>query len=153
MPIKENIENKLVEKYGGKSPQELEKEQEDLESQVSITAQSLEQNISKFSSKTDEMKDKNGTVLAVVKRPTSAQFRRFVPPELVKYKDKPESVSFEVADKYESEIYKLMEELIVIPKHTAQEWRERVGDEFTAIFQAHLFHTRQNMSESVKSFL
>ena len=145
-------EKKLI-KYADKSPDEMAKEQDKLEQEVSVASQALDQQIQKFSSKTDEMKAPDGAVLAIVKRPTSAQFKRFTPPELAKFKDKPENITIELAEKYEKDIYKLMEELIVTPKHTAEEWPELVGDDFIAVFQAHLFNVRKKMAETVQSFL
>ncbi len=143
----------LVEKYATQTPEEMEQDQENLQSEVALQSRALDQNISSFSSKTDEMKDTDGTLLAIVRRPTASQFKRFVPPDLAKYKDKPEKIPTDVALAYEQDIYKLMEELIVQPKHTAQEWQDRVGDDFVAAFQAHLFKVREQMSENVKRFL
>lgn len=143
----------LIEKYANKTPEEMEKEQDELETEVNLNAQALDQNISKFSSKTDEMKAPDGTLLAIVRRPTAKQFKQFVPPHLLKYKGHPEKLPPDVALEYEQNIYKLMSELIVQPKHTVEEWQELIGDDFIAAFQAHLFKIRQKMSETVKSFL
>lgn len=147
-------EEKLVKKYATKTPEEFDNEQDALRGEVNVAAQALLQNIEKYSSKTDELKDSaTGATLAIVKRPTNAQFRRFTPPQLAKYKDDPESVPYEVAVAYEEDVFKLMEELIVQPKKTAEEWKSTVGDEFVALFQAHMFKTRQKLSEDVKRFL
>jgi len=146
-------EEKLVEKYGDKTPEQMEKEQDALENEVVLQSKALDQNISNFSSKTDEMKAPDGTLLAIVKRPTAKQFKRFVPPQLAKYREKPESIPIEVATEYETDIYNLMAELITRPEHTADEWQKLVGDDFVAVFQAHLFKIRQKMAETVQSFL
>lgn len=153
MAEKKLTPEELVEKYADKSPEEMEQEQADLESEVAIQSKALDQNISNFSSKTDEMKAPDGTTLAIVRRPTAKQFKRFVPPQLGKYKKKPESIPQDVALAYEQDIYKLMEELIVQPKHNADEWQGLIGDDFVAAFQAHLFKIRKKMIETVKSFL
>ena len=143
----------LLKKYGGKTPEELERDQDALEGEVNVQAQAMDQQIQQFSSKTDEMKTPEGIVLAVVRHPTAAQFTRFVPPELAKYKNNPENMPYDTAIKYEQDIYKLMEELIVYPKHSAKEWQELVGDDFTALFQAHLMNVRKKVTETIKSFL
>lgn len=140
-------------KYTGKTEAELAKEQEDLEGEVNLRAQAMDQEIQNFSNKTDEMKTPEGKVVGIVKRPTAEQFRKFTPPELAKHKGDPDAITYEEAEKYEKAIYALMAELIVTPKHTAEEWRKTTGDEFAALFQAHLFKVRKQMVESVKNFL
>lgn len=150
--MSENAVKRLAEKYGDKTTEQMIKDQEDLETQVTMDAVALEQNISTFSKKVDPM-TVDGKTLAYIQRPNKSQYERFVPQDLSKYKDKPEEVPEGVARKYEEDIYRLMEELIVSPKHTAQEWKERVGDDFVAAFQAHMFGVRKRATEEASAFL
>jgi len=144
----------LVNKYAGKSVEEMDKEQDDLKSEVALRSKEMEQEIDSFSSKTDELKNPDtGKIMAVIKRPTKAQFEMFTPPNLLKYRENPENIPPEEALEYEKGLYKLMEQLIVMPKRTAEEWKECTGDDFMAAFQAHLMKTREKMQKTVDSFL
>ena len=142
----------LIEKYGKQTPEEMEKEQGTLETEHVEKCKEMEENISAFSSKTDELVI-NDKVLAIVKRPTNAQFKRFTPAEMIKYSGHPDEIPPELAMKYEADMYVLMAELIVSPKHTAKEWQETTGDNFMAAFQAHLFSTRQKLAKETAAFL
>jgi hypothetical protein len=150
--MSETAIRRLADKYGTKSPEQMVEDQANLEAQVNMDAVALEQNISTFSKKVDPMTI-DGKILAYIQRPNKSQYERFVPQGLSKYKDKPEEVPENVARNYEEDIYKLMEELIVRPKHTAQEWKERVGDDFVAAFQAHMFEVRKRATEEASAFL
>lgn len=142
----------LIGKFANRTPEEMEKEQKALEEEHVEQCRQMEQNISAFSSKTDKL-TVNDKVLAIVKRPTNAQFKRFTPMEMVKYSGRPEEIPTEVSLAYEADMYKLMEELIASPKHTAEEWRGLTGDDFMAAFQAHLFGTRQKLAKETAAFL
>lgn len=144
--------DELRQKYAIKSPEEMEKEQEELEKEYTLRSVELEQKIFGTVNKTDEMKIDN-EVVAIVKRPTKSQMNRMLPPELAKYREKPESIPYEVAKKYEGELYKLMEELIVSPKHEAVWWTDHVGDEFVEAFQMHLASIQSKIQEDTANFL
>lgn len=147
--------SKIIEKYAkNKTPEEMEKEQDELEKEYHTQSKALEQNILKFSSKTDKLEDpETGETLAEVKRPTSSQYQRTIPPELAKYKDKPEEIPYELAQKYQDDLYKLMEEMIVKPKHSAEWWKEHTGGRFMALFQAHIVNIYNTLQEDINSFL
>lgn len=148
------VNERLIKKYAVKSPSEMRKEQAELREEVALKSKELEQEIEDFSSKTDKLiNPETNRPMAVVKRPSKAQFEVFTPPQLLKYREHPEKIPPEVAIKYESGMYKLMEELIVAPKHTAKWWRENTGDDFMALFQAHLMKLRENMEKTIESFL
>ena len=138
----------------GKSPEELEKEQDELKEEVALNGLSLEQELLSFSDKFDDLIDpESEKVLCRVKRPSSEQNKRFIPPELAKYRKNPEEIPYEVAVKYEDGMYELMAELIVEPEHDAKWWKTNTGDEFMALFQAHLFNVKKKLGEKVQSFL
>lgn len=139
----------------GKTEEEMAKEQESLEEEVAVNALSIEQELMAFSEQTDELVNpETNTPICKVKRPSSEQFRRFTPPELIKYRKDPESIPYDVAEEYEKDMYNLMAELIVEPKHDAEWWKKLPNaDEFMALFQAHMFKVRKQMQEKAKSFL
>jgi hypothetical protein len=147
MPTSED----LIRKYANKTPEEMEKEQDKIEQEYNLMSQELDQKLMEASSKIDEMKF--GDITVRVKRPTKVQLNRFTPPELAKYREKPESIPYEVARTFEDEIYKLMEELIVMPKHDAKWWMEHTGDEFIAAFQFHIATIRAKIQKDAESFL
>jgi len=142
----------LVKKHADKTPEEMEIEQEKIELDYAIQSRGLEQKILEASSKVDEMKIGKETV-ARVKRPTKEQMNRILPPELAKYRNKPEEVPYEVAKEYENRMYKLMEELIVMPKHDSDWWIKNTGDDFMAAFQAHIANTQAQIQKDTERFL
>jgi len=142
----------LIKKYAGKSVGELEREQDALEEEVTFTSKELEQKIQDFNKKVDPL-IVNGETLAYVRRPTAKQYERIIPSDIAKFRKHPENISFELARKYEDDMYALMEELIVSPKHTGEWWKENTGDEFMAAFQAHVFNVRTKLQEDLKDFL
>lgn len=141
----------LIRKYANKTPEEMEKEQDKIEQEYTLMSQELDQKLMEASFKIDEMKFEEMTVK--VKRPTKAQLNRFTPPEIAKYRKNPESIPYEIAKVYEEDIYRLMEELIVMPKHDAKWWIENTGDEFIAAFQAHIATIRAKIQKDAESFL
>lgn len=142
----------LVKKYANRTPEEMELEQDKIEQDYAIQSRALEQKIQEASSKIDEMKI-GKEIVARVKRPTKEQLNQFLPPELTKYRNKPQEIPYEVAMKYETDMYKLMEELIVMPKHNAEWWIKNTGDEFMATFQAHIANIRTRIQKDIESFL
>lgn len=143
---------KLVEKYAVDTPEEMEKEQEALETEVIVASKELEQKIQDFSKKVDPLMI-NGELFAYVQRPTASQFERLIPSQLAEFRKNPEKIPYKVAKSYEKDMYKLMEELIVNPKHNVTWWKENTGDEFMAAFQAHIFNVRQKLQANIESFL
>ena len=142
----------LVKKYAGESEEELAREQDELEEEVAFTSKELEQKIQSFSKKVDPLVI-NGETYAYVLRPTGEQYERIIPPELAKFRNNPEKITFELARKYENDMYALMEELIVSPKHDAKWWKKNTTDEFMAAFQAHIFIIREKLQEDIQNFL
>jgi len=145
-------EEELIKKYATKTPEEMELEQDKIEQDYAVQSKALEQKILEASSKIDEMK-MGEVVVARVKRPTKGQMNRILPPELAKYRSKPEKVPYEVAKKYEVEMYKLMEELIVMPKHDAEWFINNTGDDFMAAFQAHIANIQSQIQKDTERFL
>jgi len=142
----------LIEKYASETPKEMEQEQEDLETEVAFTSKDLDQKIRSFNMKVDPLMI-NGEIHSYVKRPTAAQYNRIIPPELAKFRKTPEKISWDMAKRYENDMYALMAELIVNPKHPTDWWKENTGDEFMAAFQAHIFNIRQKLQEDIDGFL
>lgn len=147
------VKEDLVKKYASKTVDQMAKEQEDLKDDVAVEAMELDSRLRNFSSQIDPVKSDTGEVLAYAKRPSAVQFERLIPPKFLKYKDNPESISIEEAMEYSEDIYRLMEELITMPKHTAREWKEIVGDDFLAAFQAHFIKVREEASKTIARFL
>ena len=142
----------LIEKYADETPEEMEQEQEDLETEVALTSKDLDQKITKFNQKVDPLMI-DGEIYGYVQRPSGKQYNRIIPTDLAKFRKHPENIPWETARKYEDDMYELMAELIVNPKHTPEYWRENTGDEFMAAFQAHVFNVRQKLQENIDSFL
>ena len=146
-------EKELAKKYANQTPEQMEKEQESLEQEVVVASKAMEQEISSFSIKIDELiSPETKKVMCKVRRPTTSQWKQLVPPELTKYKDDPKSVPLKLAEKYETLVYDIMAELIVQPKHTAQWWKDNTTYDFVALFQDHMIKTFDKMSENLGNF-
>jgi len=143
----------LIKKYATKTPEEMVAEQDKLREDLTIQQMELDSKIRNFSTQVDPLCTNTGEVLAHVKRPSIAQLERLLPIKLLKYKDNPETIPPEEALAFISEIYKLMEELIVCPHHSAEEWKEMISDDFVAMFQAHILKIREEASKAVSRFL
>lgn len=143
----------LIRKYATKSVEEMTKEQDKMQEDLSSESLELDSKIRNFSTHIDPIMSDTNEVLAQAKRPSSAQFERLLPLKFLKYRDNPEGIPEEEAIAYTEDIYKLMEELIVCPRHTAKEWKNLIGDEFVAAFQAHFVKVREEGSKTVTRFL
>ena len=143
----------LVKKYASKSVEQMVKEQEDLKDDVAVEAMELDSKLRNFSSQIDPIKSETGEILAYAKRPSAAQFERLIPPKFLKYREDPDSIPPEEAMEYNVDMYRLMAELITRPKHSAQEWKELIGDDFMVAFQAHFIKVREEASKAVSRFL
>lgn len=142
----------LIEKYATQTPEEMEKIQDELEQEYAAQCVEMDQNIRKFSSKTDPL-IVDGKTLAVIKRPSASQYRRIIPPELAKFRKNPQDIPYELAMKYQDDIYRLMEEMIIKPKHDAKWWENNTGPEFMGAFQAHVVNIGIKLQESIDGFL
>jgi hypothetical protein len=111
----------------------------------------LEENLRNFNEKTDPIV-LNGKPLCWVKRPTKDQFERLIPPELMKYKNSLETVPKEISDKYEDQIYDLMAELIVEPKHDKSWWKVNSPLVFIPLFQAHMNEVYELVGINIENF-
>ena len=147
------VKEDLIKKYASRSADQMAKEQDSLKDDVAIEALELDSKIRNFSSQIDSIKSDTGEILAYAKRPSAAQFGRLIPMKFMKYKDDPTSIPTEEAIAYSEDIYKLMEELIICPKHTTDEWKGMIGDDFLAAFQAHFLRIREEASKTVSRFL
>lgn len=143
----------LIRKYATKSVEEMTKEQDKMQEDLSSESLELDSKIRNFSTRIDPIMSDTNEVLAQAKRPSSAQFERLLPLKFLKYRDNPEGIPEEEAIAYTEDIYKLMEELIVCPRHTAGEWKNLIGDDFVAAFQAHFVKVREEGSRTVTRFL
>jgi len=141
----------LIKKYANKTPEQMEREQADIEEEYIVASKELDQKLLNASSKVDFMEF--GDAIIHVKRPTREQIDRMTPPELAKYRKNPTEVPYEIAKEYEETMYKLMEELIIFPKHTAIEWKQLTGDEFMAAFQTHLMTIQSKIQKDAERFL
>lgn len=112
-------------------------ENEDAKAQYTTDMTALEENLRNFAEKTDPIVFR-GKPLCWVKRPSKAQFEKLIPPDMMKYKNSPDSIPKAEADKYENLIYEMMAELIVNPKHDANWWKANSPLIFIPLFQAHL---------------
>jgi len=148
-----STEKELAEKYANQTPEEMEKEQESLEREVAVASRAMEQEISSFSIKIDELiSPVTNKLMCKVQRPTTSQWKQLVPPELAKYKKDPKSIPLKVAEKYETLVYDIMAELIVQPKHTAKWWKDNTTYDFVVLFQDHMIKTFDKMSENLGNF-
>ena len=112
-------------------------ENEKSKQQYSHDMADLEQNLKDFSELTDPIVVR-GKPLCWVKRPAREEFEALVPPELKKYRNDPKGVPPELANKYEDNVYLMMEKLIVEPKHDSTWWKANSPLIFIPLFQAHL---------------
>lgn len=148
-----DVKEKLIKKYATKSVEQMVKEQDELQEDVATEAMELDSKLRNFSSQIDPIKSDTGEILAYAKRPSAAQYERLIPPKFLKYRDNPNELPIEEAMAYSEDMYNLMEELIVRPFHNAKEWKEMIGDDFLAAFQAHFVRVREEASKTVARFL
>ena len=153
MIIMSSNNKELIKKYATKSVEEMTKEQDDMQEDLSSESLELDSRIRNFSTHIDPIMSDTDEVLAQAKRPSSAQFERLIPLKFLKYRNKPEGIPENEAIIYSEDIYRLMEELIVCPRHKAEEWKNLVGDDFVAAFQAHFIKIREEGSKTVTRFL
>jgi len=147
-------ERELADKYGkDQTVEEMAKEQDSLEQEVIVASKAMDQEISEFSVKIDDMiSPTTDKLMCKVRRPTATQWKQLVPPELAKYKKNPKEIPHKLAEKYEELVYEMMALLIVQPKHDVKWWKDNTTYDFVVLFQTHVMKVFDKMTEELENF-
>lgn len=127
----------LVKKYG-LTDEEIEKEkQEQIKIKTDYTRNNTmyEQNLLNYFNVTEDIMDENGKPLAQIRYPSYKDITDFVPKEIMSYVKNNKPIPEELQEKYSDNVFKMMENLIVSPKHDAEWWKSQPRiTEFVKLF-------------------
>jgi len=146
-------------KFEAVDPQEDLRKQQLAKASFTYDVAEIEKNLTNYLQMVDPIFDEDKkTVIAVVKRPTMAEMKALVPPEMQKYaamdpKDIPKDVMEQMNIKYEDFYFEKMSEMIVAPKLSAAEWKAKANPWFLQKFWSHIESISELASGKVETFL
>jgi len=128
--------------------------QAEMKSKMTTDASELEQNLIKFNEITDPLVNPENPdkVLCWIRRPTSAEFDKMIPVELMEYRNTPDEVPNAIMKKYQDFQFEMMANLIDNPKHDAQWWKEHTNMVFQSLFQKHLTGVLEDLGINAENF-
>lgn len=147
-------EDKDIEIVNRKSISDVITEQEQIKKQYNADMASVESALTDFLNIKDPIVF-NGKAIAWVRRPTMKELKNLFPREMmeaVKDQKQFESISQEQAESWDKEMYKVMSNLIEIPKHTAEEWETKSNSVFVSLFYEHLANIVKKISPDIEGF-
>lgn len=154
MTEKPQKEKSIVEKYPPMSPEEIKKEEEQIEkgkTKYSMELSDVEKALTDYLEIVDPIMYKEKAI-AWVRRPSMKQLKELIPPEMAKYMDNPKSVPDSISKKYEGHFYKKMAELIKVPEYTAEQWEAKANPWFARLFWQHIADIAKLMEGQIEGF-
>jgi len=146
----------LLQRHKTMTKEDIEKafkKQAEAKEKYTVDAQQLEKNLEKFNDILDPIVNPaTDEALCWVRRPTQAELEEMIPTDLMKYKNDPDGVPPEVLAKNEGMLFNMMEKLIKIPEHTAEEWKKLSNLVFQKLFQMHIEQVMQDLGITIGNF-
>jgi len=152
---KQSVES-LIRKHKTLTREDVQKkfkEQEEMKKKYTMDAVKLEKNFEKFNNILDPIVNPaNDEPLCWVRRPTQEELEEMIPDELMKYRNSPEEVPETILKENEDMLFEMMEKLIAVPEHTAEEWKKRSNLVFQRLFNLHLEQVLLDLGIGVRNF-
>lgn len=156
MSARDKRKKTLIRKFKPLSKKEVKKrfkEMKRLKDEMTTDATILEQNLKKFNEITDPIVDpESGDALCWVRRPTAEELEALVPTELLEYRNSPDKVPKEIMKKHADFQFKMMAEMIDIPRKDAKWWKKNANQVFQMLFQMHLRGVMEDLGISAENF-
>jgi hypothetical protein len=149
--------SQLIQKHKPLNKKELLEnfqEQKKIRQSFTTDAVELEKNLMNFNKIIDPMinPDEPDNALCWIRRPTTAQLEKMLPAELMAYKNDPNAIPVDIMKKNENFQFEMMAELIELPKHNAQWWKENSNLVFQSLFQKHLTGVLEDLGINAENF-
>lgn len=156
MSARKKSKKELIRKHKPITKKEVKerfKEMKRIKDEMTTDATVLEQNLKKFNEITDPLVDpETGAALCWIRRPTAEELEGMIPTELLEYRNTPEKVPKEITKKYKDFQFKMMANIINIPKKDAKWWKKNANQVFQMLFQMHLRGVMEDLGISAENF-
>ena len=121
--------------------------------EMTTDAAILEQNLLEFNRITDPLIDpETEKVLCWIRRPTMEELEKFIPAELLEYRNTPEEIPKSTMEKYKDFQFEMMANLIENPKKSADWWKKNSNLIFQQLFQLHLRSVMEDLGITAENF-
>jgi len=121
--------------------------------EMTTDAAVLEQNLLEFNRITDPLIDpETEKVLCWIRRPTMEELEKFIPAELLEYRNTPEEIPKSTMEKYKDFQFEMMANLIENPKKSANWWKKNSNLVFQQLFQLHLQGVMEDLGITAENF-
>ena len=121
--------------------------------EMTTDAAVLEQNLLEFNRITDPLIDpETEKVLCWIRRPTMEELEKFIPAELLEYRNTPEEIPKSTMEKYKDFQFEMMANLIENPKKSADWWKKNSNLVFQQLFQLHLRSVMEDLGITAENF-
>jgi len=121
--------------------------------EMTTDAAVLEQNLLEFNRITDPLIDpETEKVLCWIRRPTMEELEKFIPAELLEYRNTPEEIPKSTMEKYKDFQFEMMANLIENPKKSADWWKKNSNLIFQQLFQLHLQGVMEDLGITAENF-
>jgi len=150
----------FLQKHRPLAPQDVYKKIEDADrsrEKYTRDVSKVEENLVKYLNKEDPLVDPGtDTVIAWLRRLSYREMRELIPTEMydayfTALAGDEEELK-KVSKKYEEYVFNLMEEMITIPKRTAEKWKDLGNLEFIELFQTRLVELMSRLREQTDFF-
>lgn len=149
-------EEKFIKKHQSLTPEKLKEEyrlKEEAKKQYSTDAVELEKELDNFKKIVEPLLNPvTDKAMCWIRRPTQAEWEGMLPPELIQYRNNPETIPPELGQKYSDMTFELMAIVIEKPKHDAKWWKAHSNLDFIQLFNAHLSSIFEKLSKDTANF-
>jgi hypothetical protein len=149
MPKKQKVD--IEKKYPAMSQEDIEAEEKKIETgkaKLSMELADVEDALTEYLDITDPIiSPKTGKAIMWIRRPSVKELKGLIPPEMREYMDGSKEVPEEIGKKYEKFFYNKLAEMVKIPEHTAEQWRDKCNPWLLRLFWAHIAKVSKLMEE------
>lgn len=152
---KEDAKKKLLKKHPALTPEEVEKKKREIKEareEREAKMATYEKNLMGYFKKTEQLKDENGTILALIRYPSYTELTTLIPEDIEKLTEMPKDVKKEQVEKYVDTQFELMATLIVEPEKKAEWWKTNSSLAFLNLFNDKLGEMLKVATEEAKDF-
>jgi len=151
---KEQKKKDFLAKHKPLSKEDIAKSKKDIEKakeKYAVSIASIEQALTEFMEIRDPIKY-NGKTIMLVRRPTMKELQELIPKDIGPFIEDPSSVSEKDMEKYDDLFYGNLAKLIVVPKRTAKEWKEKANPWLLRLFFEHIASITKVMEGEAEGF-
>ena len=146
----------IIKKHKPLTKEDLEKYKkisEERKAKYSMEMETVEANLLEFLKRPRPVLDPETKVpILWIRDVTFNELKQMIPPEMAKYVDNPEAIDPKKLEEYDNRFYKIISDLIVIPKHNAEWWKKHMNSKLARLIQDEIAKMLEDMGVEMENF-